>query len=315
MSAPDPTVSQPSIPKFSRYRSVRRAFNARANAASSVNAIPEVNEEEAEEESLDLDVQDIDGEGMSQSRSRYKRSKNTTSLNAIEAQVSGSTALQNSNNHNDLNATTAEGQPRQKQPSARYHGRSKEKDSQHAKGHVESSRGPEEDRRVQEKAQAAEAQRQEQEAQDRERILAEQKRQDLKRLEAELDAATPAEQATSPREKFGFLSRKFGTTKTLPRRKVESADQPVPTIARARTQKVTKKIIGAPLELGSPLETVPIGVVSSERKSSVKETDPIKQGGGNIVPQTDVPVSASNAGDRVSHSIEHYLMYFVLITT
>jgi hypothetical protein len=310
---PDPTPPPAKIPKFSRYRSVRRALNARLSTASPANALPESNEEEIEE-SLDLDVQD--SEGMSQSRSRYKRSKNATNVDGVGGSQ-GEAALQLSGQEHLHNQDGHEGQVdsdqrEPKRPIARYHGRSRAKEVEKVSARVNQTGATEEEnRRVQEKQRAVEAQRKETEARDAEQILAEQKRQDLKRLEAALEAAAPGEQVTSPREKFGFLSRKFGTTKTLPSRQFHAPDQPVPPIARARTQKVTKKIISAPQVLESTevpelprqvprKEESPVKEIPLEKLPAKETPIAIKQGGGGIVPQTDVPVSASNAGERVS---------------
>lgn len=295
---PDPS-NPPIIPKFSRYRSVRRAINARRADAAAANAIPEADEEELSPDVVNVD--DSEEEGMSQSRARYKRTKNVVNLQDTDGlkfgKETGSAVPEQSRGGDEVENASA----KQKQPSVRYHGRSKGKGTEDVRLKVGSTKPTEEDRRVREKQQAIEVRKQEQEAQDVEQILAEQKRQDLKRLEAELAAAAPVEQPTNTREKLGFLSRKFGTTKTLPRRQFQAAEDPVPAIARARTQKVTKKIIGAPLALDTLKDVGPEQQVSGREESPVKDdATAIKQGGGGIVPQTDAPVSAPNAGERVS---------------
>jgi hypothetical protein len=95
--------------------------------------------------------------------------------------------------------------------------------------------------------------------------LAEQKRKDLERLQAELDAAVPTS-PTSPREKLRFFSRKRAQTKT----------SPPPTVKRE-----------------------PESAMLTKMKSNEAPRG-IEQGGGGIVPQLDAPMSASNAGERVS---------------
>ncbi|TVY52234.1 hypothetical protein LCER1_G006836, partial [Lachnellula cervina] len=97
------------------------------------------------------------------------------------------------------------------------------------------------------------------------KILAEQKRKDLERLEATLDAAAPiAPRITSPgRDKFSFFSRKRAATRSAQPRTSESRS-------------------------GS-------GGNSMSRTEAPRA---ILEGGGGIVPQTDAPISASNAGER-----------------
>jgi hypothetical protein len=113
------------------------------------------------------------------------------------------------------------------------------------------------------------ARRQEKEAA---RILAEQKRKDLERLEAELDAAAPiAPKAISPREKFSFFSRKRAQTKSTSGSESRSGNN---SMSKTRSNEQPPR--------------------SSDPPKAIIE------GGGGIVPQTDAPISASNAGERVS---------------
>ena len=102
-------------------------------------------------------------------------------------------------------------------------------------------------------------------------LLAEQKRKDLERLQAELDAATPSPPPlpTGPREKLRFFSRKRAQTKT-------SAPVSPPTTTRESES------------------------TSFSTTKSTEQPRGIEQGGGGIVPQIDAPISASNAGERVS---------------
>ena len=98
-------------------------------------------------------------------------------------------------------------------------------------------------------------------------VLAEQKRKDLERLQAELDAAAPTSPppTTSPRDKLRFFSRKRAQTTTRPQ---PSSREPSTSLSTTRSNE-THRVI--------------------------------EQGGGGIVPQIDAPISASNAGERVSY--------------
>jgi len=113
------------------------------------------------------------------------------------------------------------------------------------------------------------------------RLLAEQKKKDLARLEAELEAAAPVKVASPGKEKLGFFSRKRAATKTSP-----PAKQALPTPPQSRNASTSI----------SRLQS------NSSLPSSSKEPPPkgIEQGGGGIVPGIDAPMSASNAGERVS---------------
>ncbi|KAG9233939.1 hypothetical protein BJ875DRAFT_377586 [Amylocarpus encephaloides] len=105
------------------------------------------------------------------------------------------------------------------------------------------------------------------------RLLAEQKRKDLERLEATLAAAPPkTPSVTSPREKFSFF------------RKRAASKPPAPPIKKAPkpTSPPSRRVARDPIKLARPL--------------APEQT--IQEGGGGIVPQTDAPISASNAGER-----------------
>jgi multidrug efflux pump subunit AcrA (membrane-fusion protein) len=118
-------------------------------------------------------------------------------------------------------------------------------------------------------AEAEQARKAEEEAAN---LLAEQKRKDLERLQAELDAAAlispppPPPPTTSPRDKLRFFGRKRAETKTSP-----------PATAERESTSVS---------------------LSTTRSNEPPQG--IEQGGGGIVPQIDAPISASNAGERVS---------------
>ncbi|KAK0099816.1 hypothetical protein ONS95_008570 [Cadophora gregata] len=112
-----------------------------------------------------------------------------------------------------------------------------------------------------------------------ERLLAEQKRKDLERLQAELDAAPPplpACVASPKKEKFAFFSRKRAATKTTP---------PTTSGSGSGTNSMSKSRSHEPPR-------------STEVSRSTDLPRGIEQGGGGIVPQTDAPISASNAGER-----------------
>ncbi|EMR82103.1 hypothetical protein ACHAQE_001819 [Botrytis cinerea] len=105
-----------------------------------------------------------------------------------------------------------------------------------------------------------------------ERILAEQKRKDLERLEATLDAAAN-DSVKSPPQKFAFFSSK--------RRATTTTKPPLPSVLD-NIASIQRTIGDGPPINDAPVIN-PVG---------------IQQGGGGIVPQTDAPISASNAPER-----------------
>lgn len=105
------------------------------------------------------------------------------------------------------------------------------------------------------------------------RILAEQKRKDLERLEATLEAATKARTVSPEREKFTFFSRKRAATKTST------------TTTETRNTSLTTTL--------SKNSASPPGQSNEFRAQGKVEV-------GGIGPGTDAPISASNAGERVS---------------
>ncbi|KAJ8061782.1 hypothetical protein OCU04_009578 [Sclerotinia nivalis] len=105
------------------------------------------------------------------------------------------------------------------------------------------------------------------------KILAEQKRKDLERLEATLDAAAN-ESVKSPPQKFGFFSSK--------RRATTTTTKPIPPAALSNVASIQRAIADGPPRIDAPVIN-PVG---------------IQQGGGGVVPQTDAPISASNAPER-----------------
>jgi len=152
----------------------------------------------------------------------------------------------------------------------------------------------ERERIAQEKRAAAEAERARLADVENARLLAEQKRKDLERLQAELDAATTsgphAQSTTSPKDKFGFFSRRRNTKTNPPEERNLSPAKSIdaPTTSSGRTRSPTKSH-DAPINLGNA-----IARASNDLPPS------IQQGGGGIVPGTDAPISAVNAGERVS---------------
>lgn len=132
---------------------------------------------------------------------------------------------------------------------------------------------------------------------EKQRLLAEQKRKDLERLEAELDAAgPPPERVTSPgKEKFKIFSRKRSATKTTTHTSgsgngsVKNSTSVSRTISDGSPPRPSVEPRARVIEQG-------IGPRSSvEPRAQV-----IEQGGGEIVPGADAPMSAVNAGERVS---------------
>ncbi|CAL3970291.1 unnamed protein product [Diplocarpon coronariae] len=111
-----------------------------------------------------------------------------------------------------------------------------------------------------------------------ERLLAEQKRKDLQRLQAELDAAPPPTRplASPKKEKFAFFSKKRGATRTSPPTTAGSGSGSQ-SITQTRSHELPR---------------------SKEGPRNHDVLRGIEQGGGGIVPRTDAPLSASNAGER-----------------
>lgn len=107
------------------------------------------------------------------------------------------------------------------------------------------------------------------------RLLAEQKRKDLERLEAELDAAgPPLPLVTSPgKDKFGFFSRKRATTKTTPPATERSTSNSL-SMSRTKTDD------------------------SPARENTEPTFRVLEQ-----KPNADAPISAVNAGERVSFEV------------
>jgi hypothetical protein len=187
----------------------------------------------------------------------------------------------------------------------------REREAQKAKAEEQNIIPPEEERsaKLKEAAHLARQQKVQAEAgakelrlQDEEtaRLLAEQKRKDLERLEATLDAAGPRTPSlTSPKEKFNFFSRKRAASKAAPPRTSGSGSGSGLSATRTRSIEVP-----ASNEMKKPRNSSPPSrrVVREPYKLSqpLAPDQMIQEGGGGIVPQIDAPISASNAGERVS---------------
>jgi hypothetical protein len=140
-----------------------------------------------------------------------------------------------------------------------------EREEQRRKAHKEQE---EQDRMARQQRAEEEAELNRKAEEDSAKRLAEQKRKDLERLQAELDAAVPTSPPppTSPREKLRFFSRKRAQTRTSP-----------PSIVKRDSESTS---------------------LSTTKTKSNELPRGIEQGGGG--PQIDAPISASNAGERVS---------------
>lgn len=133
-------------------------------------------------------------------------------------------------------------------------------------------------------------------AQKVEEKLAEQKRKDLERLEATLDAAVQGPSVPSVgspvKEKFNLFSRKRSMhTKTSPP-PVPTTTVPAPSVVPTATAPSSSSIARS----GGSNETPRIS-------NEPPLPRPVGQGGTMIVPGNDAPISAVNAGERVSYDI------------
>lgn len=136
-------------------------------------------------------------------------------------------------------------------------------------------------------------------AQTVEEKLAEQKRKDLERLEATLDAAIqgPADpRIGSPvKDKFGFFSRKKSVKSPAPIAPAPLAP-PVPAAVPAASRSRSTSIVRSSGSNETP-------------RTSKEPPLPRGPGGTVIVPGTDAPISAVNAGERVSREILVYIFH------
>ncbi|KAH8649627.1 hypothetical protein BGZ60DRAFT_509081 [Tricladium varicosporioides] len=179
----------------------------------------------------------------------------------------------------------------------------REREAKKAQLEEEKLRAEEEKRMAQLKKQQAEAEAKQARLKEEEtaRLLAEQKRKDLERLEKTLEAAAPAiSKVTSPRDKFSFFSRKKANSKTTPPRTPATSNHSGTITSSTTTTRISEQ---PPTQIQRKIEKI-IDIPRSDgppvlaRETPGPDAPAIEQGGGGIVPQTDAPISASNAGER-----------------
>lgn len=133
--------------------------------------------------------------------------------------------------------------------------------------------------------------------------LAEQKRKDLERLEATLDAATQGPQGSSVnspvREKFGFFSRKRTHAKTAP-----------PTVPTTVSATVPAAAAAPVLPTSSSTSIARSGGSNDTPRVSNERPIPRAAGGAVVVPGTDAPISAVNSGERVSAELSRWILHY-----
>lgn len=250
-------------PKYSRYRSVRRANTVESSPANATPKSPD----------------DASSGSIQRSMSRYRRPKTMTQEHAaiappLPTTQRGETIGERLFSNGTMRSQT---QPSGTRPVGRELGNT---GLQIPRQHIpppspeppeQLSAADEEERlrRAHERMQQQRLARQKTEEEEAERILAEQKRKDLERLEAQLEAAGPrpvSPPLRSTKDKFKIFSRKRSATRTTP-----------------------------PSSSGTTRE-------NTERSPAHEPPMPIMHGGGGIVPGIDAPVSAVNAGERVCPS-------------
>lgn len=263
-------------PKYTRYRSVRQAA-AKESVASAASAAPEQN---------DL---------AKRSMSRYRRpravSKGEQPRSPTLAAAPAIPAIPHAQLSQDPTKRATEPAPANQSQLVRNINEGKwaaggpESETERRQRQAGEFREQEEQRR---RAQRQQEEEQRVLMQTVEEKLAEQKRKDLERLEATLDAAiqAPAQStvASPTKEKFGFFSRKRAQTKTTP--------PPAP--------------IPGPVAASGP-SSASIARPGGSNETPRKSNEPpmpraVGPGGTVIVPGTDAPKSAVNAGERVRSS-------------
>ncbi|KAH7323977.1 hypothetical protein BKA65DRAFT_511803 [Rhexocercosporidium sp. MPI-PUGE-AT-0058] len=281
MADKEPASSPAPLPKYSRYR--RQTLKP-----------------EPEPQPVPEPVQKPNNDfSRSKSMSRYRRSvvpaKAAQIADYSNPPVPALPGAQNTNGTDGRNiarrvtepVNNSQGEERHGETTGRSQGRYRETEEERMRRKVKEFREREEQQRKVEQAKAEQErlrqQRREEEELQRmaeeepERLLAEQKRKDLERLQAELDAAPPPLPVASPKkEKFAFFSRKRAVTRTTP---------PTTSGSGSGTNTMSKSRSNEPPR-------------STEVPRSTEIPRGIEQGGGGIVPQTDAPISASNAGER-----------------
>ena len=285
----DPATASPPAPvKYSRYRSVRQ----QAEASKSPPRLPEPKSDDAP---------------IAKSMSRYRRPKSAIPRNGNDQplipqglppvpSMPGTPGVMRPTRR----VTEPVPSPGGQQYGGRQAQRPRETEAERLQRKAREIREQEEQQRRAEEELAEQRRRVEQEKEDleaeqarlAEELLAEQKRKDLERLEAELEAAAPPPpRVTSPKEKFGFFKRKRTVTKST----AASESRDTSEDSRSRSQEAPARESEQSGRNAAPAPT-------SEPRIKAQDAPPraIEQGGGGIVPGTDAPMSAVNAGERVS---------------
>jgi hypothetical protein len=290
MSDEKGTASPPAPAKYSRYRSVRQ----QAEASKSPPPVTEQKNDDAP---------------VSRSMSRYRRPKSVIPRNDQATSPQSLPPIPTIPRVPDLRSPTR--RVTEPVPSSqriigndRYGGRQasrpRETETERLQRKATESQSQEEQQRRAERDRVEQNRREEQHKLDTEaeqarladELLAEQKRKDLERLEAELDAASPGvARVASPRDKFGFFSRKRAATKV-------TSPSTAASRSRSTSEELQTKSQGRGSEQGGG-NAAPIP--ESRKRSQDAPTQAIEQGGRGIVPGTDAPMSAVNAGERVSY--------------
>jgi len=246
-----------------------------------------------------------DGPNISRSMSRYRRPRNPNPVLSPPlptGRIPQSYAQGISTRHGEMvrsvtDPVTGTPNPQKQQlpmrhdtvPTSRAPARPRETEAEHAQRKAREIREEEEQyRQAQQEQEAQELRRLEAAAEEvrqveaeKARLLAEQKKKDLERLEAELEAAALTKGNSPGKEKLGFFSRKRAATKTS-----TSTKQSPPTPPESRNTSTSISRLHSNTSIpGSGKEPQFRG---------------IEQGGGGVVPGIDAPMSASNAGERVS---------------
>jgi hypothetical protein len=273
----------PPPPKYSRYRSVRQATASKSPPRSSPAKPPEVQ-----------------NEAIQRSRSRYRRprvasppARDVTSMPTIPHHLPTLQSLQGTNEALPPNcaqelrticpvAGSRENLQKRvyREPSGsdlRVRGRTEHREdrSQTVKGaQVRSLKGAGEP--------VKEANGLPTEEDEVARLLAEQKRKDLQRLEMEL-AAAAARPSTSPERSSPPTNKAVEKLSLFTRKRAES---------KAAPSKSSSSFTASEAVLGSKSQEPPKVKADEQPRNII-------QGGGGVVPGTDAPKSAVNAGERV----------------
>ena len=283
MSEEKDTTAPPAPAKYSRYRSVRQ----QAAATNPPTRLPEKSQDAP----------------ISRSMSRYRRPKASNPKNDKETSPQSLPPVPMTPRAPDLTSPTrratdpSPSSPRTPVYAGSQAPKARETEAICLQRKAKKIEELEEEQRRVEKDQAEQKRREEQQRLDAEaeqarladERLAEQKRKDLERLEAELDAASPPLARITSRERFGFFTRRRAATKVTPPSTASGGSTSTPQEPRAKSQSR-----GAEQgKITAPTSESPLRKVRSEPQA-------IEPGGGGVVPGIDAPISAVNAGERVS---------------